>query len=1413
MDKIRTLGTTSLENLANADHAEQAIFLANVPLADQGAYRASSNPAQSLSRPSPLLNATNLMDTKQSLSASGTQNDHSASQPGRMSSGDTAPGDTQVVSQSVFDSIIRQNKDNAGADGLGPVDDFATFVTLPEDDTGHVDLLSGFDNTHPDILHVEENDESSSKLDESSPSHYQPNLFPESQRFLTTTPARENTETSEQGQSTETPRASRNPITAEPASGGGIMALSQVFKATQAPSSPLVNGPQSDPMSDRPSPSIPLQSHPLADALSSPFTRRPANLFRKTSQPQYISMEESQAERERLLGQRMTRSADHINHEDQSDSEFNKEPSFVRRLRRQRMIDEEATAEFASLAARPTSSHSNTKDDIPRAPEAKNRRGVSREPELEDEPHEHDAVPQHGAISEVETEQDEDLDRPAPPALEPDPSTEEDKENYNEPSASSRSAVAGSHDRVSPAIAVPQSQSQSARASDQELADSLQCSRSPDRVGQTGEVSRSSQGFVVKDSQQSVGQRGDEDIENTSSKPRDRTVSREPLSRMEMDTSDRERVVSSPTMMPPPRSSPPSSAPQQNTTSLHEQVVNTDTGNQTRFGDWHHSSNTHEGPSTRNSGQTHGSNSASQRSTGINHNLGGKSSSILSQVAETPVHQQSGSSRDMATTTSIPETTPNRSQSRNWSNKPNGDAQNQEDDDLPPMHPAGHDRASDSRPSDAQRSLMAVKKLYNQKILSSPSGRQRRALTEIAADLSPQTGLSHYDVDIGILTAEDQEFSSLLATSPIPRKKRRTNMGRNVYASDPVLPVTSHAANSQSDNIPREETIEEEPEPPESPSIARTTLRTRPTPLKRAGTMWEVSSSQQSTVSRVGRPPKVGGPRRRGRPPLHARKYPPKDAVAEAVVIHNRSSIGPSRSPSNVDEKPRSTPVNVTHTDPQPTYTDGTKIMCNQVLGLWPGKKLAYYPGTCFGAPIGTSPSRYLVKFEDSDYVEVSMSSVKKLELRIGDAVKIEMPDVPKITHIIRGFANKLSADEWRKQIDDGLIPITDVYGHSSVVLGPKQRKSLPNGGLAGPESTVTVPISKIYMDTILWNQLKDREFTHSSETAQSDSRLRTPSELHSTPASPSARRFRDIHAFTGLFSGMVFAVSYVENDDAKSRVTSLILENGGHILMDGFNELFEFPSNVPIAAPANPADPSAATSNETFRLTSAAEGIGFACLIADKHSRRVKYMQALALNLPCLSGRWIEDCLAQGRVLDWGMYLLPSGESMYLDGATKSRLLTPTPAATARISSTIAGRPNMLDGQSVLLVMGRGKAEEKRKAYIFLTYALGASKVERVFDLKSAKAVLDLQAATGTDDNWDWIYVDDDEQDAARSMILGGPASTPQKPQVGRRGRKRKRAGPVDSAPSHGPDANTKARIVGNEFLCQSLILGRLFE
>lgn len=1356
----------------------------------------------------------------------------------KMSSAEALPSDTQEISQSIIDKIIQQNKETGNNGFDSNAFDRNTLMSLQEGDSGHIDLLSGFDAAQIRAPNTDENenendDQSSSRIGDSSPLVYERDHFPESQRFVTKTPVTATKQHDVGTISTGSPLVSRNPLASDLESASGIMALSQVFKATQAPSSPLVNGLQSDFMSDRPSPNVPIQHRPLAPSLTSPFNTIAATFPRESSDTplKYVTMKESQTNRNDLLKDRMTRSADHI-YEDQSDGEFDKEPSFVERQSRQRRINEEAGVQFAMLSApaRQFSPIENQAGSIAGSLTGAPRRGSadgSTETILE-EPHGPTSELQTVGTSEEETEQEEELRNPTPRSQPPNSSNEEDKENCNDPSTAGLSNTGSAHDRLSQALSLHESPLAPHKGS---AKSSLDTQPHPQNDGlNDGPVDaiRSSPIYVVKDSQRSPGrdyveQPEDELVDSPSNRSQSRSHGSQLQNR---STPSHEQCHSIPAREVNHRVSIQGSQQGNNQFETAHVVSFSPTRPDIAAGLIRSSNPSREGSMGPQTNFVRFKNSSAPSSIDNGdkatvHGSRGKSSSMPSRIAETPVHQQQRSSHDLQQFATIPETSPNHVNNEGWMSDGNNDPGDQEDDDLPPPLPRTFDRANQSQPL-VSDSSSPIKPLFNSKILSSPSGRQRRALTEIAADASPQVGGSAFDVNINIMSADDHEFRSAVAMSPIPpRKKRRSNDGRNIPASDPIIPVTPRSKVRLTPPQEVEEVaVAPPPQPTELVGQRQRTFPGRPKSSRRSDSFWDMEDSPKFKVSSKERSRIFARSLARERPPPPAPVSETKEgsqpipAPVPAPVSASVPAPAPNSeeiTPTPVPGPPSSAPIveeALADEDQQPAL-DTILVAPNQVLAPWRGQKRAYYPAACFGKPFGTPQDQYLVKFEDSAPVEVPLGTVKRLELRIGDAVKVDMPNVPKVTHIIRGFTDKLSADELQSnETATGFIPVTDVHGHLTVVLGPKQRKSLPSGGLSGPENVINVPISRIYLDTILWNQLKDRPYTYNSVSVSAENRPQTPSDRHLTPTSPSTRLSRSFRLSNGLFSGMVFAVSYGDKSETKHRVTKMILENDGRILEDGFNELFELPLNAPLTTPTKSPAPQATGANGGLRLRPGAEEVGFACLIADKHSRRPKYMQALALSLPCLSDRWIEDCVAKGQVLDWEMYLLPSGESSYLNGATKSRILTPYPATKARFSETVAARPNLLNGQSVLLITGRsGKAdEERRKAYIFLTYALGASKIERVPDIRSARAILDQQNSGEESSSWDWVYIDDDDK-AAKALTAGngGPASLPSK--------KRRKSRLTEPVNGDDLSLNNGVRVVGNEFVCQSLILGRLVD
>ncbi|KAG9244743.1 hypothetical protein BJ878DRAFT_479890 [Calycina marina] len=311
-------------------------------------------------------------------------------------------------------------------------------------------------------------------------------------------------------------------------------------------------------------------------------------------------------------------------------------------------------------------------------------------------------------------------------------------------------------------------------------------------------------------------------------------------------------------------------------------------------------------------------------------------------------------------------------------------------------------------------------------------------------------------------------------------------------------------------------------------------------------------------------------------------------------------------------------------------------------------------------------------------------------------------------------------------------------------------------------------------------NSTKRKSTIAQSEPTRASKRKSTAASTRDSSADPLAGPALRKDELPGLFQNMAFAISYVKksNQKAKTVVTKEISTNGGHILEDGFGLLFEAPNSR----------------TPGLSLSELGLSIGFVALIADEHSRKVKFMEALALGLPCLSPRWIEACVSAGRLLSWAPFLLCAGYSTYLD-AVRSRNLKAYPADEGCFVEIFAQREVLLDGRSILLVAGKGSATEAKKPYVFLTRVLGPSKLDQVADYDLAKQKLVEAEARG--ESYDIVYVDNEK--TANSSIYGpGP------------GGPKKRKSRVSEARTSAPK---RVRLMTDEVVIQSLIVNQLLD
>nr|KMM67675.1 hypothetical protein CPAG_04008 [Coccidioides posadasii RMSCC 3488] len=1347
--------------------------------------------------------------------------------PPTMTSTDSLPGDTQVVSQSVYDNILKQRKVEGELSipdtscGLANADGGITQKTLGEGDTGHLDLLVDLDEDLYSKF-VEDGHTSGADDEPSSPTHYQP--FPESQRFIGSSPRRIGAHDADAR--TPTPALKHNPFLAESKTPGSVMALSQLFNATQASSSPLANVPRPELSSDMPSPNFPVRSRQTATSLFSPLqTTSPAS-GSGCVEPQdvYISVKESQEARAKLVDQQESLSKSNYASDNLSDDGFFANDESLQRRLREKEAENELRKQFECVTApsRPNSRKAPQKvagTSLPKSSPHVRSESIS----LPVADKSADRAPQTGIgpESELETEQEDETIG----SRDPNPSTvngDDDKENVDNRPVRLSNPTALAHDALSQVLDVEEGLS-TPRPNSTHLSEPLTYQSQPlsslNRASAANE-SDDSHHEMVLNSQSSTG-----DAESTQLKPgsgRDDAESCDQpldtiiLGQNPMGSNPHTRSSPEPLATAVGGSLSPDKESMRPPAPVTEVLASFSSASKLR---------SPAGPvdcsedvAIPESGVLGRSGQAEAHRDTINpkdDNMN-EDTIMVSFVYDTPTPRPAETQCFQRT---IPETSPDdqRMPSSTLLSDPSKSKDSHElpeSDDLPAM---SHINTQNVRDPGSAGWLRRNISNRLPSILSSPSGRQRRSMTDIASDQSPlrATPQIQFD-DISLMTTDDKTFQEIISESDgHAAKKRKSNSGRGVYASSKLTLPRFHSHKSLY------ETASDPLDGPGSERIGGTgtlssinsaTLRTRKKTNPVSKSIWEVDDSPQRKVQGCvphRNPPKIKKPSITKGLKGGKKGY----SVAEAVVIYTQSSSSPvptERISSDPPVREETPPQECADATANPSIKKFD--FSNQIFAFFNGQPHGYYPATCVGVSNDVGRQRYLVLFEDSETPEeLDMSSVKKLELNVNDTVKVFSLDLPKIPYRVVELTDKLAPNA--PCTPGSPPPLTDIHGHASVVLAPKQeQKSL------GRRQNVTVPISRIYLDKNLWSRLGVRPYSFISPSNLT-SRLQTPMDCGETSFAPSAARTP--HKETsgvGIFSGMAFAISYTHNGKELSRLERLILRNGGRILRDGFDELFHLPFS------------SSAADEKTHDLvlTSQAEQLGFVCLITDNYSRRPKYLQALALNLPCLSGRWVDHCISDNTIINWEPYLLAAGPSMALQKAVKSRILSPYPASTARLSHTIQRRPRPLTGQHVLIITNSRHSAE-RNPYAFFTYALGPNKVTHIPDVQGAIDLLSQDACSPTNREQDtlsdcvWIYAGDEESaKAARKLLLYTSGSAAPRP-AGARGRgrppkKRKKASDLgDDNEHHDIDefriSGRKVRVLDHEYICQVLIFGNLFD
>lgn len=1341
--------------------------------------------------------------------------------------GSQSEGDTQPISEGVIEEYNNRTKlqeaakrNKAFHEGTGETHG-STERSYHPGQTGHVDLVGAFDQpskaTSDGVSDGDDED-----FDHLSPTtDVRAELYPESKRFqIPKTPATNSKKRDHAGdfinRESSTSKAPINPFADQVARFDIIMGASQAFEATQAISSPLTQFIPSDGLSQRPSPDIYNIQRPASpDPLSSPSRTTGLGVVRAPNEPhaRYISMQESQAERDRLA----KRNSASLNGSISPSSDgFGSDDSRLRRRRFQREIALKAKTRFEEVKApaRPSSSSRN-----------KNKQPISANEPLRyrfgNQPSDpltvSDDIPMNGNITEDETEQEEE-DCIESDADELGEYSEENKENVDVPMTISKAD--GWKTQILASQPTP-SRQHPRGSQNMPLIDQAKGSRVAEH---SCDSNREEYNKIIETQTSAIVDSQPSSSYSKSPKPLKRAHS-DVQTKLGVRNSD-PKVQSSQTLEIPfvvPSSSPAlANKPHALLTSgLHkESDINNDelSINPIPVNDNQDASGfTPQSAEPSNSSKTIGP-SNHPNAKPPEHQAGaliGKTHRGMPQ--KIPQIVLSATKNSTASCSSPlgeapPATPPNADEISNTKhietpNKYIDTFAARQTSQSPariiskPSYSAQQEVSTGSTPFEAAQASLVDSKLNSEHLqrhssertISSPSV-PLRSIAQIAGDPSPPDALGEVDVDINLLTNDDVEFrAAIKGSSPVrPIKRRKHPDGEYLETVIETSHKTPNNFCQDAQDDTHQNTTATSQHGAKLPSLPKDINNTTTT-----ATANDEVAEQTPKIFRGSR----------GRP---GKPHPSED-----IEVHVEETKGKSTLNHNKSHHPPPTAVaapvlRMIGSDEVAAYGFSAP---DRVFAHFNGNFPAYYPATCLGV-VGVDQSRYKVRFDDATEDVIGGFGIKRLELRAGDNIKVDLGGSRTSTYVVQSLSGQKMTVNSRQletqstqEESDPRFPPTDVHGNLLVVVTAKQRQS--GGGYVLEDHEISVPVKDIYLTQTMWTHYKDRPYTYKPAKAASLLRIQTPSERPSTPSNLSAHGYciktpglpvprstkPASESNKGLFDKMAFAITNVADEDDRQRIAHQITVNAGQILDDGFDELFYIPS----LEPTSPAKQSFKKPPSKFSLAQSAQSVGFTCLIADKHCRTAKYIQALALGIPCIATRWIQDCVAREQVLPWGAYLLASGESSFLNGAIRSRILPTYPPNETPLLSIIKNRPKLLDGESILLIMSKHE-EDKMKSHPFFTYALGANKVSRVHSIDAAARALAKAHATG--ESWDWIYSHDNEKQAEK-VLFGGSSSA---------GRKRKSGTAKESETVDG-GRKKRPRVVGNEFLIQSLILGQLVE
>ncbi|ODV92532.1 hypothetical protein CANCADRAFT_1123 [Tortispora caseinolytica NRRL Y-17796] len=386
------------------------------------------------------------------------------------------------------------------------------------------------------------------------------------------------------------------------------------------------------------------------------------------------------------------------------------------------------------------------------------------------------------------------------------------------------------------------------------------------------------------------------------------------------------------------------------------------------------------------------------------------------------------------------------------------------------------------------------------------------------------------------------------------------------------------------------------------------------------------------------------------------------------------------------------------------TANEASDVKRFRVFAFWPNEG-------CFTATIiSKNEDDFEVKFDDGSLFTLPLSHIMKLEIRQGDEVKMLDDNYkPKGRYqVVRSYFTE-SGSKGHIAVD----------GSNMVELAPMRKR-----GEAEFQKTIECPVSSIFITRKVFSKLHEsrpvefvladgstfhemKSLRHArparGDLVESPSQKSTDEEdaedVKTEPALEIAAASEgNMEIESRLLEGILFSVSGTEQN---SKYEKMIRSFGGTILADGFANVI--------------------SEDACFRKDSTINKTVFGCVISTSHSRRWKYLEALALGFPCLSVRFIEDAILNNTLPPWERYLLAAGSSLKCEGAIvsiHSGQFSLGMKLGWNMRLQYLNRKRLMESKRVLIVF---KGEKSNVDGIDLGYLLGhiwdATSIEEIID------------------------------------------------------------------------------------------------